>query len=123
MNNDDAERAANEWAGQAGGKLLPQLTANELVGIVKDAIAKHDKARSVLLPVAIPRGWDLDFIDGEMMVCAPAAVPGMMYAKSDARSLSERLLYALAKSIKLPPTESEYLAGVRIDPPQATVPS
>lgn len=118
MNTDDAERAANEWAGQAGGKLLPQLTANELVGVVNDAIAKHDLQKAKLSPVIVPPGWDLDFIDGEMMVFAPDAVPGMMYAKSTARSLPERLLFALAKAIKFSPSESEYLASEIVDSPQ-----
>lgn len=40
MTNDEAELAAREWAGQAGGKLLPQLTANELAGIVNEAIER-----------------------------------------------------------------------------------
>lgn len=39
MTNDEAQEAAKEWAGEAGGKLCPQLTENELAGIVNDAIA------------------------------------------------------------------------------------
>jgi len=38
MNNDEAKQAAIEWHGQAGGELLPVLTANELAGIVNDAL-------------------------------------------------------------------------------------
>lgn len=38
MNNDQAQTKAAEWHGQAGGKLLPQLTDNELAGIVNEAV-------------------------------------------------------------------------------------
>jgi hypothetical protein len=38
MNNDEAKQKAGEWAGEAGGELLPLLTANELAGIVNEAI-------------------------------------------------------------------------------------
>lgn len=44
MTNDEAELAAIEWEGEAGGVLLPQLTANELAGIVNDAVAKEREA-------------------------------------------------------------------------------
>lgn len=38
MTNERAEAAAQAWSGQAGGKLLPQLTANELAAIVNEAV-------------------------------------------------------------------------------------
>jgi len=38
MNNEQAKVAALSWHGEAGGELLPQLTANELAGIVNEAI-------------------------------------------------------------------------------------
>ena len=34
MTPEQAKALANEWHGEAGGELLPQLTANELAGIV-----------------------------------------------------------------------------------------
>lgn len=37
MTNDEAQAAAKQWAGEAGGKLCPQLTENELTGIVNEA--------------------------------------------------------------------------------------
>lgn len=39
MTNDEAQAAAKQWHGQAGGRLCPQLTENELAGIVNDAMA------------------------------------------------------------------------------------
>ena len=41
MTPAEAELAAIEWEGEAGGVLLPQLTANELAGIVNEALAKE----------------------------------------------------------------------------------
>lgn len=41
MTNDEAKTAAQAWHGQAGGELLPQLTANELAGIVNEAIETY----------------------------------------------------------------------------------
>ena len=38
MTNDEAKQKADEWTGEAGGELLPLLTANELAGIVNEAI-------------------------------------------------------------------------------------
>ena len=38
MTNEQAKAAALSWHGEAGGELLPQLTANELAGIVNEAI-------------------------------------------------------------------------------------
>lgn len=38
MTNDAAQAVAKAWAGEAGGKLCPQLTENELAGIVNDAV-------------------------------------------------------------------------------------
>lgn len=40
MTNDEAQAAAKEWAGEAGGKLCPQLTENELAGIVNDSVGE-----------------------------------------------------------------------------------
>jgi hypothetical protein len=38
MNNAEAQTKAQEWHGQAGGRLCPQLTENELAGLVNEAI-------------------------------------------------------------------------------------
>ena len=38
MTNDEAQAAAKAWEGEAGGRLCPQLTENELAGIVNDAV-------------------------------------------------------------------------------------
>lgn len=46
MTNDEAQTAAKAWAGEAGGKLCPQLTENELAGIVNDAILACTKTRA-----------------------------------------------------------------------------
>ena len=40
MTNDDAQAAAKQWAGEAGGKLCPQLTENELAAIVNEALSR-----------------------------------------------------------------------------------
>ena len=40
MTNSEAQAKAQEWAGEAGGRLCPQLTENELVGIVNEATGK-----------------------------------------------------------------------------------
>lgn len=37
MTNPQAQDAAQAWHGQAGGKLAPQLTENELAGLVNEA--------------------------------------------------------------------------------------
>ena len=44
MTPDDAELAAIEWEGESGGVLLPLLTANELAGIVNEAVAAEREA-------------------------------------------------------------------------------
>jgi hypothetical protein len=38
MTNDEAHAVAKAWAGEAGGRLCPQLTENELAGIVNEAV-------------------------------------------------------------------------------------
>lgn len=38
MTNEQARIAAQTWHGQAGGRLCPQLTENELAGLVNEAI-------------------------------------------------------------------------------------
>lgn len=38
MTNDEAQVAAKAWAGEAGGKLCPQLTENEIAGLVNEAV-------------------------------------------------------------------------------------
>ena len=38
MTPQEALLAATEWEGEAGGALLPQLTANELSGIINEAM-------------------------------------------------------------------------------------
>lgn len=43
MNNDQAQAKAAEWHGEAGGKLVPQLTENELAGIVNEAVQLASK--------------------------------------------------------------------------------
>ncbi|WP_371436364.1 hypothetical protein [Polaromonas sp.] len=55
---------------------------------------------------AIPPGWDIDLIDGEIMVCAPMGAPGMMYTKSTARGLAERLLHALGLQLVMTSREN-----------------
>lgn len=40
---EQAAAKAQEWHGEAGGALLPQLTANELAGIVNEALMVHTK--------------------------------------------------------------------------------
>jgi len=39
MTPEQAKAKAQEWHGQAGGEVLPQLTANELAGILQE---EHD---------------------------------------------------------------------------------
>lgn len=39
MTNSQAQLAAQNWSGQAGGRLVPQLTENELAGLVNEAVA------------------------------------------------------------------------------------
>lgn len=40
IDNDQAQMKAQEWSGQAGGRMVPQLTENELAGLVIEAIAQ-----------------------------------------------------------------------------------
>ncbi len=44
MTPDEAEDAALDWYGEAGGVLLQPLTANELAGVVNEEIAKERAA-------------------------------------------------------------------------------
>lgn len=46
MTNDEAQAKAKEWFGEAGGRMCPQLTENELAGIVNEAIAACTKVQS-----------------------------------------------------------------------------
>ena len=43
MNNDQAQAKAQKWHGQAGGRMVPQLTENELAGLVNEAISAATK--------------------------------------------------------------------------------
>lgn len=49
MDNDQAQAKAAEWHGQAGGKLVPQLTENELAGLVNEAVQAASKRLLVAL--------------------------------------------------------------------------
>ena len=53
MTNDQAKSAALEWHGQAGGELLPALTANELAGLVNERVA-------AMIAAQPPRPWQRD---------------------------------------------------------------
>lgn len=51
MTPAEAAAKAKEWHGEAGGELLPQLTANELAGIVNEALsAKASEQPTVTWP-------------------------------------------------------------------------
>lgn len=52
MTNAQAQQAAKDWEGQAGGRLVPQLTENELAGIVNEATAQAEAALVKELRVA-----------------------------------------------------------------------
>ena len=43
MTNTQAQDAAKAWQGQAGGRMAPQLTENELAGLVNEAVASATK--------------------------------------------------------------------------------
>jgi hypothetical protein len=43
MTNAQAQEAAKAWHGQAGGRMVPQLTENELAGLVNEALANSQK--------------------------------------------------------------------------------
>lgn len=48
---------------------------------------------------AVPRGWDIQEGDEEIMVTAPGGNPGGCYVSASDRSLSGRLLHALARDL------------------------
>lgn len=65
MTNDQAQTAAQAWHGQAGGRLCPQLTENELSGLVNEAIQaavaadnpqhRHEWIRTGAMPPGVIR--------------------------------------------------------------------